>query len=373
MLLLHFFTKDIKYQRFRWFLVSFFHKNCLYLQGNSLKTAFIIFFLLLATGQSFSQSGYDTVKVYFPINIILPDRTAQSAMDEAVKLVGKKNCLIYGYADYLGNEPANLDLAIGRASNVRKYLLEHGIAPVQVLICEGIGQVNRNVAQSREGFPEDRRVDIFIKKEAGENKGHTIAFKPAPNLQKKMRVSEITRKGDLIPVKIIPKKDPPPDTVKPVAAAEKKTAQKVAPYRPQVQKPASNISFDNLSKLKANDVLRVENIHFLPTKHIITEDSEPILRALLQTMLDYPHLAIRIEGHVCCIRGAGDALDTDTYELKLSENRARHIYLYLITNGIDGTRIEYAGFGKSRPIVVEEKTEEDAQRNRRVEIRVLRN
>lgn len=339
-----------------------------------MKTVLTIFCLLLGAVRGFSQAGYDTVKVYFPINIIIPDRTATEAMDKAVSLIGQKNCLIYGYADYLGNEPANMSLAIGRAYNVRKYLMEQGILPGQILICEGIGQVNRNVVQSREGFPEDRRVDIFIKRGGAENKGHTITFKPAPDTgKKKMQVSEITRKGVLIPVKTIPKKDPPPDTVKPVVVAEKKVSKRVTPPRPAAQRPASTLNFDNLSKLKANDVLRVENIHFLPTKHIITEESEPILRALLQTMLDFPGLAIRIEGHVCCIRGAGDALDTDTYELKLSENRAKHIYLYLITNGIDGTRIEYAGFGKSRPIVAEEKTEEDAQRNRRVEIRVLRN
>ncbi|HTN16346.1 MAG TPA: OmpA family protein [Chitinophagaceae bacterium] len=339
-----------------------------------MKTVLTIFCLLLCVRHGLSQPGYDTVKVYFPINIIVPDRAATESMDHAIRLIGQKNCLIYGYADYLGNEPSNLDLAIGRANNVRKYLQEGGILPNQILICEGIGQVNRNVIQSREGYPEDRRVDIFIKKGGTENKGHTITFKAAPDTgKKKMQVSEITTRGRLIPVKTVPKKDPPPDTVKPIVAAEKNIAKRAIPSRPITQRPPSTISFDNLSKLKANDVLRVENIHFLPTKHIITEDSEPILRALLQTMLDFPQLAIRIEGHVCCIRGAGDALDTDTYELKLSENRARHIYLYLITNGIDGTRIEYAGFGKSRPIVAEEKTEEDAQRNRRVEIRVLRN
>lgn len=339
-----------------------------------MKTVLTIFCLLLGAVRGFSQPGYDTVKVYFPINIIVPDRAAAGAMDKAISLIGQKNCLIYGYADYLGNEPSNLDLAIGRANNVRKYLLDGGISSSQILICEGIGQVNRNVVQSREGFPEDRRVDIFIKKGGTESKGHTITFKPAPDTgKKKMQVSEITRRGELIPVKRIPKKDPPPDTVKPVAVAEKKVSKRAAPSRPTPQRPVSAVNFDNLSKLKANDILRVENIHFLPTKHIITEDSEPILRALLQTMLDFPGLAIRIEGHVCCIRGAGDALDTDTYELKLSENRAKHIYLYLITNGIEGTRIEYAGFGKSRPIIAEEKTEEDAQKNRRVEIRVLRN
>ena len=50
----------------------------------------------------------------------------------------------------------------------------------------------------------------------------------------------------------------------------------------------------------------------------------------------------------------------------------KEIYDILIEKGIDETRMEYLGFGKTRPLVWPEKTEEDENRNRRVEIRILK-
>jgi outer membrane protein OmpA-like peptidoglycan-associated protein len=84
-------------------------------------------------------------------------------------------------------------------------------------------------------------------------------------------------------------------------------------------------------------------------------------------------MCINIEGHVCCIKDVPDALDIDTYESRLSVNRAKAVYEYLVVKGIDPTRLSYVGFGKKRPIIADEKTEEDAAKNRRVEIRVTDN
>jgi OOP family OmpA-OmpF porin len=76
---------------------------------------------------------------------------------------------------------------------------------------------------------------------------------------------------------------------------------------------------------------------------------------------------------VCCIENAPDALDVDTYEPTLSVNRAKAIYRYLVSKGIESSRLRYEGFGKRRPIVPNETTEEDAEKNRRVEIRIVEN
>ena len=74
----------------------------------------------------------------------------------------------------------------------------------------------------------------------------------------------------------------------------------------------------------------------------------------------YPTLEIRIEGHICCVVAKNsDGYDSDTQYFKLSENRAKEIYDILIEKGIDETRMEYLGFGKTRPLVWPEKTEED--------------
>src|SRR5207253_1987352 len=102
------------------------------------------------------------------------------------------------------------------------------------------------------------------------------------------------------------------------------------------------------------------------------EDSKPALDHLYDIMMTNPRLKIRVEGHVCCIRaGVPDALDEDSGGFVLSTNRARAIQQWLIEKGIDPSRVTYVGFGKQRPIVPNETTEEEAEKNRRVEVRVL--
>jgi outer membrane protein OmpA-like peptidoglycan-associated protein len=90
-------------------------------------------------------------------------------------------------------------------------------------------------------------------------------------------------------------------------------------------------------------------------------------------MRQNPNLKISIEGHVCCIKDTPDALDIDTFEPQLSVNRAKAIYQYLTSRGIDTSRLSYIGYGRRRPMVDPELSEEDAEKNRRVEIRILEN
>lgn len=327
----------------------------------------ILFLSFYASG--FAQSGYDTIKVLFPINVTELNNIAKKKLDSIATLAKGANMLIYGYADYLGNEPANMGLAQGRAKNVKDYLLSRGIKEQQILICEGIGEVKRNLPKTTDGYPEDRRVAIFIKRAYSKTEEKKL---PAEKPKKGIQLSEIQTDGHLIPIekKSATIKTERPDNehllVGPRPAIS--TVKKTAPAKPPLKS-----RFEGLSELKTNEVMRIETIHFQPTRHYITKESEPILQELLQTLQDFPNLAINIEGHVCCMQGDGDALDTDTHELKLSENRARFIYQYLIDKGIAANRLGYVGHGKRRPIIAIEETEEDAQRNRRVEIRVVRN
>ena len=65
-------------------------------------------------------------------------------------------------------------------------------------------------------------------------------------------------------------------------------------------------------------------------------------------------------------------MDNDTQTMNLSENRAKLIYDFLVREGIDGNRLQYKGYGSSRPKIYPETTDEDKQANRRVEIKVLK-
>jgi outer membrane protein OmpA-like peptidoglycan-associated protein len=58
--------------------------------------------------------------------------------------------------------------------------------------------------------------------------------------------------------------------------------------------------------------------------------------------------------------------------MKLSQDRANSIRTYLTKSGfVDESRVEAIGYGDTKPIVAEEKTDQDRQLNRRVEFELL--
>jgi outer membrane protein OmpA-like peptidoglycan-associated protein len=75
-----------------------------------------------------------------------------------------------------------------------------------------------------------------------------------------------------------------------------------------------------------------------------------------------PQSVFRVEGHT-------DSFGSDQYNFDLSQRRAETVRDWLVQNmGIDAGRIQTQGFGKSRLIVPGDRTVEEQQLNRRVEI-----
>ena len=126
-----------------------------------------------------------------------------------------------------------------------------------------------------------------------------------------------------------------------------------------------------IDHLKEGETLVLENLNFLPGRHILQNKSLPELQKLLVTLERNPNLKIEIQGHICCYQGNGDGYDMDTGDDNLSKNRAKYIYEFLVKNGIDPNRLRYTGFGRSKPLIIDEINEEARSRNRRVEIRIL--
>jgi outer membrane protein OmpA-like peptidoglycan-associated protein len=78
-----------------------------------------------------------------------------------------------------------------------------------------------------------------------------------------------------------------------------------------------------------------------------------------------PKLKIEIGGHT-------DNVGTKAYNKTLSENRANSVYNYLISKGIDKTRLSYKGYDFSVPVATND-TEEGRALNRRTEFKVISN
>ena len=95
-------------------------------------------------------------------------------------------------------------------------------------------------------------------------------------------------------------------------------------------------------------------------KYIIKPIYYQSLDDVYSILEENPELRIEIKGHA-------DIIGTESYNQRLSENRARAVMEYLVNKGIDPERLSTAGYSFHRPIASNE-TEEGRALNRRVEL-----
>jgi len=94
---------------------------------------------------------------------------------------------------------------------------------------------------------------------------------------------------------------------------------------------------------------------------------KPVAKAKLDDLIDKIK-SINLE--VIIAIGHTDAVGSDEYNLKLSMRRSNAVKAYLVSKGVDKTRIYTEGKGESQP-VADNKTKEGRAKNRRVEIEVV--
>ena len=104
-------------------------------------------------------------------------------------------------------------------------------------------------------------------------------------------------------------------------------------------------------------------IHFDFDRAALRADDQGTLDQKVAILNANPDLRIRISGH-CDERGS------DEYNLALGNRRATAAKEYLVSHGIDASRIETASFGEERPIAMGHDEDSWAQ-NRRDEFEIL--
>jgi len=58
--------------------------------------------------------------------------------------------------------------------------------------------------------------------------------------------------------------------------------------------------------------------------------------------------------------------------MKLSQKRAEASKAYMISKGVKSERVNSKGYGESVPLIMDAATEEDFQKNRRTEFKVIK-
>ena len=131
---------------------------------------------------------------------------------------------------------------------------------------------------------------------------------------------------------------PPPPQPTRVAEAAPPPAATPAPTRPSGPQVGSQEHF-------ANAVGNSTTVYFDTDRFNIDSADAAALQAQAQYFAQYPGVNFTIQGH-CDERG------TREYNLALGERRANAAKNYLVSLGIDSSRITTVSFGKERPVAL---------------------
>ncbi len=132
--------------------------------------------------------------------------------------------------------------------------------------------------------------------------------------------------------------------------------------------PITNINFETkimMDPIVLEKPIVLDNIYYDLDKFNIRPDAALVLDSLVQIMNDNPDIYIELGSHT-------DSRAPDDYNMRLSRQRAQSAVSYIINSGIKSERITAKGYGETQLIIRNAQTEEEHQKNRRTEFKVLR-
>lgn len=179
--------------------------------------------------------------------------------------------------------------------------------------------------------------------------------------------SPIQRAQAAKPANRPPAKTPP---VQPAAKARADSASQVRP-KPKLgttleMKKDSVIANARAGKI-GHEPFEIEKVilhfNFEFNSSDLDEASTQYLDELTEALRENPHLKVKLTGHT-------DNIGSPGFNQRLSEYRANSIKEYLVSKGVEASRVQAAGKGLSEPLN-DNRTEADRARNRRVELTIL--
>jgi outer membrane protein OmpA-like peptidoglycan-associated protein len=251
------------------------------------KIGFILFFLC-----GFSQEKI-TQNIYFDFDADQLNENQKNLLcDFFQKLDSSKiqSVRVFGYCDDRGTAPYNYDLSDKRVGTVEKILINIGLNPKKLMALEGKGRILINkdtVPDLDQTRSKNRRVEVLV-----EQLARPKFFMGIPRLYSDFHLPH--QKGDRI---------------------------------------------------------YVENVRFGEGSSYLDLKSRTILDKIVVFLKNNPYVEFEVQGHVCCIpKYFSDAIDEDTKDRKLSFNRAKAVYRYLVMRKINPYRMTFKGYGNRFPL-----------------------
>ncbi len=123
-----------------------------------------------------------------------------------------------------------------------------------------------------------------------------------------------------------------------------------------------NFTLRKVPKVGERIILR--GIYFDFNSAVIKPESYPVLDDAAKVLIAKPKMRVEIGGHT-------DSIGSDSYNMKLSYQRANAVKDYLVRyHNIDPSRLEVRGYGESQPIA-DNRTKSGRDQNRRIEFKIL--
>ncbi|MEM9052154.1 MAG: OmpA family protein [Bacteroidota bacterium] len=115
--------------------------------------------------------------------------------------------------------------------------------------------------------------------------------------------------------------------------------------------------------LEKGESITLRNVFFETSQSELLKESVVQLLALKRILEDNPSMKIELRGYT-------DNRGNDSYNMELSESRAKAVKVWLIEYGIEAQRLTSRGFGRKDPVESNE-TKAGRARNRRVEFFIV--
>lgn len=212
---------------------------------------------------------------------------------------------IYGFTDDRGSESYNLALSQKRANSIKTIFSNHEFDESLITNVDGKGKILLKLIKE-ENVNEirglNRKVEIIV----------SPVFPPKPIVETKVKTAKETLEGNI----------------------------------------------------KKGDNIVLDNILFQTGYSYLLPESKNTLEEIAKVLIKRDDIYFTIQGHVCCTQNSRDAIDRKTNKRNLSLARAKHIYDYLVKQGINAKRMKFVGMRRKFPLGGE------AKYDRRVEIMV---
>ncbi len=118
-----------------------------------------------------------------------------------------------------------------------------------------------------------------------------------------------------------------------------------------------------VEKLKEGSNYEIENLLFEPSSFELSKKSKIILEGFARYLINNPAIQIEIQGHT-------DDLGDDKINQQLAESRCKSVQTYLVSKGIDISRLSVKGLGETKP-KFPNTSEVNRAKNRRTEFKII--